>query len=447
MKTTKRVAVEWGLGLLICLGWLGSGCGSNATIIAHDPDAAANSEVAAGADAGMNADADADASSSDDEDAAADAAGEVAVDEDAAPNPDVPADAVSNDRSPSEATDLPLTDKRKVDILFVVDNSPSMRPLQEKLSLAFPAFVDILQALPHGLPDVHVGVVSSDLGAGPTAPVQQCRVGGDQGQLQNQPRRQPCPMVLNAGDHFLAAAANVQNFTGDLASAFSCIALLGDQGCGFEHQFASMLRALEAATLPATNRQFLRDDALLAIVMLTNEDDCSAPPDSGLFDPSSQLVSDPLGPLASYRCNEFGHLCGGQPPPRSVPAGQSEVDLGQSCTSAEDGRLLRVADVIARTKALKKDPSQIVVAAIAGPVTPYIVKVTPGTTANGVTESQPVIAHSCVAADSSYADPAVRIRQWTGAFGAKGLFLPICADSLAQPLQQIADAIESNLTP
>ncbi|HXI60170.1 MAG TPA: hypothetical protein VNO55_29100 [Polyangia bacterium] len=435
----KRVAVEWGLGLLIGLGWLGAGCDSNSTIIAADRDAAANSDVAPTADAVAEVEPDSDGpvEAADDLDTAPD------LDADVAPD----LDAISEDRSPPETTDLPLTDKRKVDILFVVDNSPSMRPLQEKLSAAFPAFVDILQALPHGLPDVHVGVVSSDLGAGPTAPSPQCRVGGDQGQLQSQPRRQQCPMVLNASDHFLASAANVQNFTGDLASAFSCIASLGDQGCGFEHQFASMLRALEPATLPATNRQFLRDDALLAIVMLTNEDDCSAPPDSGLFDPSSQLVSDPLGPLASYRCNEFGHLCGGQPPPRSLPAGQSQVDLGQSCTSAEDGRLLRVADVIARTKALKRDPSQIVVAAIAGPVTPYIVKVTPGTTSTGVTENQPVIAHSCVAADASYADPAVRIRQWTGAFGAKGLFLPICADSLAPTLQQIADAIESNLLP
>jgi hypothetical protein len=32
---------------------------------------------------------------------------------------DLPADAVSTDRSPSETTDLPLTDRRKVDILLL----------------------------------------------------------------------------------------------------------------------------------------------------------------------------------------------------------------------------------------------------------------------------------------------------------------------------------------
>jgi hypothetical protein len=86
-----------------------------------------------------------------------------------------------------------------------------------------------------------------------------------------------------------------------------------------------------------------------------------------------------------------------------------------------------------------------VVAAIAGPVTPYMFKMTPGTTPGGVVENQPMVGHSCVAADNSYADPAVRIRQWTAAFGDKGLLLPICADSMAATLQQVANVVESNL--
>ena len=42
---------------------------------------------------------------------------------------------------------------------------------------------------------------------------------------------------------------------------------------------------------PLENAGFLRRNATLAIVLITNEDDCSAPPDSALFDSSSQLVS------------------------------------------------------------------------------------------------------------------------------------------------------------
>ncbi|HXI58845.1 MAG TPA: hypothetical protein VNO55_22415, partial [Polyangia bacterium] len=236
---------------------------------------------------------------------------------------------------------------RNVDILFMVDDSPSMRPLQAKLAANFPAFVNVLSGLPGGLPNLHVAVVSSSMGAGPQAPVAQCPVGGDAGQFQTAPRVAGCTTGLPASEHFLSSVDGVTNFTGDMVTAFSCMAQLGDQGCGFEHQFASVLRALEPGpNLPPTNQGFLRPEAYLAIILLTNEDDCSAPPDSNLFDTASQMVSDPLGPLNSFRCNEFGHLCNGTKPPRT-PANLS------GCTSAEDGRLLKMSDVIDRTKALK----------------------------------------------------------------------------------------------
>ena len=45
------------------------------------------------------------------------------------------------------------------------------------------------------------------------------------------------------------------------------------------------------------------------------------------------------------------------------------------------------------------------------------------------------------------ADPAVRVRQWTAAFGDNGMFLPICADSLEPAMRQIAARIEGNLPP
>ena len=57
------------------------------------------------------------------------------------------------------------------------------------------------------------------------------------------------------------------------------------------------------------NVVFCVPDATLAVVLITNEDDCSVPDDSDLIDPSQKLMSDPLGPFWSFRCNEFGHLC------------------------------------------------------------------------------------------------------------------------------------------
>jgi hypothetical protein len=59
------------------------------------------------------------------------------------------------------------------------------------------------------------------------------------------------------------------------------------------------------------NASFLRPDAYLGIVLLTNEDDCSAPRNTPLFslNGGKQSITNPLGPIANYRCNRFGHIC------------------------------------------------------------------------------------------------------------------------------------------
>ena len=114
-------------------------------------------------------------------------------------------------------------------------------------------------------------------------------------------------------------------------------------GCGFEHQLASIARALGAdgAPAPASNAGFLRPDAQLAIIVLSNEDDCSAPANTQLYslNGGQQNLANQLGPIANYRCNQFGHLCVDpspaaaacltEPPlqpPRDVQATASGVD-------------------------------------------------------------------------------------------------------------------------
>jgi hypothetical protein len=332
----------------------------------------------------------------------------------------------------------------KADILFMVDDSSSMAPLQAKLAAGFSDFMTALEHLPGGTPDLHIGVISSSMGAGRNPSIDHCPQGGDQGVLHNQPVGATCTGVQLA-DRFIAVhtdAASGQLVTnygaGPLADAFGCIAALGDGGCGFEHQLESVLRALGADGTPAPpeNLGFLRPDAFLAVILVTNEDDCSAPPDSDLFDSSSAIVSDPLGPLQSYRCNEFGHLCAIdgklQHPPRNMATG----DLF-GCRSAEDGRLLRVKDVTTALKAVKSDPARLFVAAITGPATPYRVALGPAQV-KGDPSMWPFIMHSCVAKDDSFADPAVRLAQLVGAFDVHGLVASICDDTMGPVLQTIS---------
>jgi hypothetical protein len=295
---------------------------------------------------------------------------------------------------------------------------------------------------------VHIGVVSSSMGAGANRGIAHCMydpnqlgLGNDQGVFHTRALGPTCAKgMLNANQNFIVNVNGNANYTGDISDVFSCIAALGQDGCGFEHQFESVLRALGAdgAMAPPQNANFLRPDAYLAIVMITNEDDCSAPPNSELFNATTGMLSDPLGPLQSYRCNQYGHVCGpnNQAPPRT-PVGQQ--DLGM-CTSAEDGRLLKVKDVVAAMKGLKADPNKVLVAAIAAPPTPYVVDnySDPITTLG---EVWPEVRHSCEAADHTYGDPAVRIKEWVDAFGPNGVFETICKDNFRDSLQVIAQKI------
>ena len=228
---------------------------------------------------------------------------------------------------------------------------------------------------------------------------------------------------------------------------FTCIAALGESGCGFEHQFAAITRALgvDGRAAPAENQGFLRPDALLAIVMITNEDDCSAVPGVPIFDTgSSTNIESQLGPPSNFRCNEFGHLCDGDPPKRRAPNNDVNASVSYAnCTSRNTPRfLLPVTDIANRIKSLKGDDGQIMVAAIAGPQEPYVVRWrTPSTTdtsCGAVSCPWPQIAHSCMAADGSFADPAVRIAELVGNFGVNGRLQSICDDNFAPALDNIA---------
>jgi hypothetical protein len=344
----------------------------------------------------------------------------------------------------SQAVTAPVEESsnRDLDILFVVDDSSSMQPLQDKLTANFPAFMKVLEALP--LPNVHIAVASTDLGAGrfQSTDVPGCVHGGDQGKFQFAPRGACAKARLNAGQTFLSNINGIANYSGDIADAFGCIADLGQNGCGMEHPFGSMLRALGADGhgAPPENTGFLRKDAWLAVVIITNEDDCSAPFESSVFDPASQHVSDPLGPLTSYRCNYVGHRCDGKKVP--LQSGGTFKD----CVSAEDGVLLRVSDVVAGLKGLKADPSRILVAAIAGPPQPYVVTddVTP--TNDDPAGAWPQVSHSCTQADGTYGDPGVRLWDWVRAFGENGLFETICRDSLTPALMRIGEVFGARIT-
>ncbi len=383
---------------------------------------------------------------------------------DARPKPDA-----TPEPDPVERPSRYLASNRNVDLLFLVDDSSSMRLSQDNLRRNFPVLMQTLKNQPGGMPNVHIAVISSDMGAGDGS-IADCaptsgpgfssgagggggtfQLGGKNGIFQYAPQGTCTSSGLLPGATYVSDVGGQKNYSGNLEDVFTCIAALGEGGCGFEHQFAAITRSLgvdDLGAAPAENAGFLRPDALLAIVMITNEDDCSAVPGVPLYDTSVNTnLASQIGPPANFRCNEFGHLCGGQHPSRLAPNNDVNASVSyDDCTSNDtQGYMLSVTDTVNRIRALKADDGQVMVAAITGPRAPYVVTwrnpSTADTSCGAASCPWPVIAHACTAADDSFADPAVRIGDMVDQFGANGRMISICDGEFGGALADIGSDV------
>lgn len=199
----------------------------------------------------------------------------------------------------------------RVDLLFVVDNSGSMIEEQRMLAANFPLVLDALFAPPAdpvtGEPayppveSLHVGVISSDMGTGAFV-VPTCG-GNDDGRLLHAPSTSVTGCAASYPAYLTATTPGAA-----VAHDFECMATLGTNGCGFEQQLGAMHKALSVHMAPGgPDASFLRADAALAVVVLTDENDCSTD-DSSLFDPLGPTplptrcvdLADRLTPVARY---------------------------------------------------------------------------------------------------------------------------------------------------
>ena len=260
------------------------------------------------------------------EDAAAPRADAATPRADAAPAPDAAVDGGAGSRSCA-----PID---KIDLLLMVDNSNSMAGEQASLKNAFPGLVEALTSGrrfpgdPAPFPairDLHIGVVSSDMGIpGVDLPPSCSADGGDDGRLQNGSMADGCDGFLPLWLSFSDSAPNSPGDVTKLANDLRCTASLGTGGCGFEQQLESPLKALwprrlvdvSGAEVPSLfrfisttaegtwgrgdlpvaeggNLGFLRpatdpSPSLIVVVAVTDEDDCSVK-DTGHLRPNNQL--------------------------------------------------------------------------------------------------------------------------------------------------------------
>jgi hypothetical protein len=290
----------------------------------------------------------------------------------------------------------------KLDVLFVIDSSMSMVEEQQAVNDAMAEFV--LHLLP--VDSLHVGVITPDLGIGPDAiPIFGCSVAGDDGKLHAGTGGPECPsepflrseiqrLADGTLDHDANYAAQVL-----FQDSFACIAAVGAQGCGFEQPLAAAQRALTGQHNPG----FRRPDAALAVIFVSDEDDCSAT-DQALFDFSR---SD-LGPLASFRCTAHGIVCD---QPTGIEAGPGTKT---GCTSNESSAYVSsVASHAAALAQMVERPEDLFVTSLVGPPDPVAFEHDP--------ESELLyLVPSCETAAVGVSDPGVRFASFTERLGARG---------------------------
>lgn len=194
--------------------------------------------------------------------------------------------------------------KQDVDILFVIDNSVSMSPKQKQLATAINGFINKIDATGS---NYQVGVVSTDIGS-QTGPgiafqpgnqnIQLCgSYKGNDGVLWgkacsklDQSQWSPdakanctslCPTSMEPTDgkgYLWKKDGQTNAPNNDIIGTFKCIASIGDSGCGLESPLESSRRALDGHRDDkgaVINEGFLRSNSVLAVIFVTDEDDCS----------------------------------------------------------------------------------------------------------------------------------------------------------------------------
>ncbi len=191
--------------------------------------------------------------------------GTPAVDEDSSTVDYRPPEASADDFSYSAGIRVDVFRQdtvRKVDILWMVDNSPSMTAVQDNLAANFASFI---QDLAHADPpvDYHIAVVTPDTPSegGALRPV----AGHEDYRY----------IACNSPE--LASDCNIGSLL-QAKEAFQRTVTVGADGLPVERGLLAVHMALSEPMASTTNDGFLREDASLYVIMVSDEGDASCDP-------------------------------------------------------------------------------------------------------------------------------------------------------------------------
>lgn len=322
----------------------------------------------------------------------------------------------------------PPPEPDKVDLVIVIDEATLTEAVRTRLVQALPQFIDGSRYGEFAR-SLHVAVLGTNVGTGS---FDTCGPGTG-GAFQAVPRGDCSgPDGSFIIDEIDAYGQVTRNYTGELADTVACILPAPGQGCAFSQPMAALQAALQGTV--SENDGFLRGDAVLAILVVTGADDCSAS-DVALFDPANV---DTLGPLTPFRCFEHGVTCD-----RAI---DRQAGTYESCTTWSDSQYVRDPQgVVTFLSDLKQDRSQVVVHVLAGPATSgpdgtgTVAPVEVGLDGDG----NPQVLPACDSAGAS-AIPATRL-SWLAAQFNGGATSPLCADQYGEALENLDRAIDDAL--
>ncbi len=173
-----------------------------------------------------------------------------------------------------------------VDLLFVIDSSGSMDQAQKSLASGFSKLTGVLDKLTTGGGakfDYRIAVTTTQrdvsyVGLGPNGSYIPWSAKGENGAFS---------MGCGMNRRWLERDED------DIAKKFACATDVGVEGGSVEMPLFATKLALRDRVEDGTNAGFLRPDALLAVIIVTDEDDCSREADGFKVDMNDRCEPDP----------------------------------------------------------------------------------------------------------------------------------------------------------
>ena len=351
-----------------------------------------------------------------------------------------------------------------LDLLFVVDDSSSMQEEQAALANEFPRMLRKLTTGDHDedgepdhmpITDLHLGVISTNLGGSDAFT---CVDDGDNSRLLHSPTSAAMDAGRSCAEDYPSFLTFEEGQDADaLANDFACIALLGTDGCGFEQPLEAALKAVWPSANPdmeflghvpgnelpqgdRSNAGFVRSGGTapttLGIVIVTDEDDCSA------FDTTMFLSINAQPPYADSPIN---FVCVDYPqnlyPLERYLYGYRNLPLAAGSRvvfAAITGVPVDLVDQVPLKNVDFRDPASRE-AHYQGILDDPRMEVRVDTTA-----VDDRLVPACVS-DLGRADPARRLVQVARQFGEAATVQSICGDNLSVPVDTVIRAVAEPL--